>query len=123
MRVFWLLLERQVGAHDHVAELCGLAQEPFEIGMQLGTAARDVHGPETAGLESFKALLERLVRHRFGFLRSALEIAMTTCQVACIGDVHLHGRLMVASLKQRRLTNALFERQVVSSIVGILEHL
>ena len=90
--------------------------------MQLGAATRDVHGLEFARFESFEALLERFARHRLGFLWSALEIAMTACQVACIGDVHLHGRLVLAGLEQRGLANALFERQVVSLIVSIFEH-
>ena len=98
MRIFRLLLQSEIRAHDDVAQLGGFTQEPFEIGVQLGATARNVHYLEGAGLKRRKAFLERLARHGLGVLGSALEIAMAASQVAGVGYVHLHRSLMLVRL-------------------------
>ena len=92
MRVFGIVQDDEVRAHDHLLGDPGrLPDEPFELRVHLRRAASYVHDLEPAGLEGGKHRLHGLARHALLVLGRAGQIAVVAGEIAAIGDVDLHG--------------------------------
>ena len=82
--------DAQVRAADGLhAALLPFAQEPFQVGMHLGRAARDVDRLEPALLVGVEARLHGLAAHHLLARGAASQMAVAARQVAFVAHVHL----------------------------------
>ena len=84
------LQDRQVAAIDHVpAAGAALRHEPAEVRVQLGRAARDVHGRNRRLLQRVETQRHRLARHDLAAIRAGVDVTVTARLVAELADIDL----------------------------------
>ena len=77
--------------NDVAAERARLADQVFEIGVELRRAAGDVHDGDVAAGEHRNNLLGGLARHDFGARRARVHVAVAASLVAELADIYLQG--------------------------------